>query len=88
MAEEISVPKKFANFLDVFSKKLVAVLPYCSDINEYIINLEPNKKLSYGLIYSLGPIELTTLKTYIEANLANGFIRPSKSLVRAPILFV
>ena len=28
------------------------------------------------------------LKTYIETNLANGFIRPSKSLAGAPILFI
>ena len=27
------------------------------------------------------------LKTYIKINLANGFIRPSKSFVCAPILF-
>ena len=32
-------------------------------------------------------MELETLKTYIETNLANGFIRPSKSPVGAPILF-
>ena len=28
------------------------------------------------------------LKTYIKANLASGFIKPSKSLVGAPILFI
>ena len=33
----------------------------------------------YGPIYSLGPIELEILKAYIETNLANGFMRPSKS---------
>ena len=32
-------------------------------------------------------MELETLKTYIETNLANGFIRPSKSPTGAPILF-
>ena len=32
-------------------------------------------------------MELETLKTYIETNLANGFIRPSKSPAGAPILF-
>ena len=35
----------------------------------------------------LGPVELETLKTYIETNLANGFICPSKSPAGAPILF-
>ena len=32
-------------------------------------------------------IELQMLKIYIENNLANGFIRPSKSLAGAHILF-
>ncbi len=32
-------------------------------------------------------MELETLKAYIENNLANGFIRPSKSPVGVPILF-
>ncbi len=38
-------------------------------------------------MYNLGPVELETLKAYIKNNLANGFIRPSKSPTRAPILF-
>ncbi len=41
----------------------------------------------YGHIYSLRPVELETLKAYIENNLASGFIRPSKSPAGAPILF-
>ena len=32
-------------------------------------------------------MELEILKTYIENNLANGFIRPSKSPAGAPIFF-
>ena len=32
-------------------------------------------------------VELETLKAYIEINLANGFIRPSKSLANTLILF-
>ena len=38
-------------------------------------------------MYNLGPVELETLKAYIETNLGNGFIRPSTSLAGAPILF-
>ena len=37
--------------------------------------------------HSLGPVALETLKAYLETNLANRFIRPSKSPVGAPILF-
>ena len=56
-------------------------------MNEHAIKLEEGKQLLFGPIYSLGPIELETLKTYIETNLANGFIRPFKSPTEALILF-
>ena len=56
-------------------------------MKEHAIKLEEGKQPPFGLIYSLGPIELETLKTYIETNLANGFICPSKFPAGAPILF-
>ena len=56
-------------------------------MNEHAIELEEGKQPPFGPIYSLGPVELETLKTYIETNLANGFIRSSKSPVGALILF-
>ena len=46
-----------------------------------------SKQPPFGLIYSLSPIELKTLKTYIKTNLANDFIHPSKSPAGALILF-
>ena len=58
---------------------------HCS--SDHAIDLEEGKQKPYGPIYSLRPVELKTLKTYIQINLANGFIRPSKSPVGAPILF-
>ena len=64
-----------------------AELPENTGINEYAIKLEKGKQPPFGPIYSLGPVELETLKIYIETNLANGFIRPSKSPTGAPILF-
>jgi len=39
-----------------------------------------------GRIYNLSEFELRTLKAYIEANLANGFIQLSSSPAAAPIL--
>ena len=57
-------------------------------INDYPINLLDDKQPLYGLIYSLGPVKLETLKTYIKANLASGFIRPSKFPAGTLILFV
>ena len=63
-------------------------LPEHTEINNQLINLLDDKQPLYRLIYSLGPVELEMLKTYIEANLAIGFIRTSKSLAGALILFV
>ena len=56
-------------------------------MNEHAIKLEKGKQPLFGPIYSLGPVELEMLKTYIKTNLANGFIRPSKFPAGAPILF-
>ena len=57
-------------------------------INDHPINLLDNKQSPYYLIYSLGPVELAMLKTYIEAKLASNFIRQSRSHSGAPILFI
>ena len=56
-------------------------------INDHSIELIYEQPLLYELIYSLRPIELETLKTYIKTNLANSFIRLSKSLAKALIFF-
>ena len=64
-----------------------AELPENTGMNEHAIKLEEGKQSPFGPIYSLGPIELKTLKTYIKTNLANGFIRFFKSPAGALILF-
>ena len=64
------------------------MLPECTGFNNYAIKLKNGKQPTYEPIYSLGPVELEILKTYIETNLANGFIRPLKSLADALILFI
>ena len=62
-------------------------LPENTGMNEHAIELEEAKQSPFEPFYSLGSVELETLKTYIKTNLANGFICPSKSPVGAPILF-
>ena len=71
----------------MFSKESAAVLPEHTEINTYAIDLKEGKQPLYEPIYSLGLVKLETLKIYIEINLANGFIRPSKSPAGALILF-
>ena len=81
------VPAEYSDYSDVFSAEHVAELPENTGINEHPIKLKLGKQQLFGPIYSLGPVKLETLKTYIKTNLANGFIRPSKSPAGAPILF-
>lgn len=74
MAQKISISKRNADFLVVFSEKSVVVFLDCLNINIYAINLELDKQSPYKPIYSLGPVELEIFKTYTKANLANRFI--------------
>ena len=60
-------------------------LPKNTEMSEHAIKLEENKQLLFSPIYSLKPVELEILKTYIKINLANSFIRPSKSPTGASI---
>ena len=83
----VAISAEYSDFEDMFSKESAAVFPKHIEINTHAIDLEEGKQPPYRPIYSLGPVELKTLKTYIETNLANGFIRPSKSPAGAPILF-
>ena len=88
VAEEVKIPTEYSDFSNVFSEEKASILPEVTELNQHAIELQEGQQPPYGPIYSLGPVELETLKTYIETNLANGFIRPSKSPTGAPILFV
>ena len=81
------VPAEYSNYSSNFSAENAAELPENTGTNEHAIELEKGEQPPFGLIYSLELVELETLKTYIKTNLANGFIRPFKSLTGAPILF-
>ncbi len=52
------------------------------------INLEEGTKPFHGPIYSLLPLELTVLRKFLEENIQNSFIHPSKSPWGSPVLFV
>ena len=81
------VPNKYVDFADIFFLDLVSKLPKHTRINNYAIKLVNGQLQPYGPIYSLKLIELKTLKAYIEINLANGFIRPSKLPIDASMFF-
>ena len=85
--EEVKILDEYSDFTDVFSEEKTLVLPERTKLNEHAIDLEDGKQPPYGPIYSLGPVELETLKAYIETHLKTGIIRPSKSPAGAPIPF-
>ena len=88
LAKKVTVLAKYSDFAEVFLEESANVFPEQIKVNEHFIKLEKGNKLSYGPSYSLEPVELKTLKIYIETNLANGFIRASKLPASAPILLV
>ena len=88
IAKKVTVPAKYSDFTDIFSRESAEVLPKRIGMNKHAIELEDAKQSPYRPIYSLGPVELEILKIYIKTNLANNFIQPLKSPAGAPILFV
>jgi len=80
------IPAIYRYFVDVFSKTKAETLPTHRS-TDHAIDLEPGYNLPYGRIYNLSEFELRTLKAYIEANLANGFIQRSSSPAAAPMLY-
>ena len=83
----IQLPHKYNDFADVFDKEKANILPEHRPY-DCPIDLQPGKDPPWGPIYNLSPTELEALRQYIDENLANGFIRHSKSPAGAPIFFV
>jgi len=82
-----SVPEAYHDFADVFSKvKALVLAPH----REYDlkIELEEGAPLPPGRLYSLSPVELETLRGFIDENLCFGFICLTSSSHAAPVLFV
>ena len=78
---------KYLDFADIFLPDLASKLLEHIKINNHTIKLIDVQQPSYRPIYRIEPVELEMPKAYIKTNLANGFIRPSKSPVGALILF-
>ena len=76
-----------SDFKNIFLAKEALVLLEYTELNKNAIKLENGKQPPHEPIYSLGPVELETLKIYIETHLKTGFIQPSKSPTGTPILF-
>ncbi len=70
----IKILAKYSNYADLFSTDLVIELPENTGMNKHIIKLIDGKHLPYAPIHTLSPVELETLKTYIETHLKTRFI--------------
>jgi RNase H-like domain found in reverse transcriptase/Reverse transcriptase (RNA-dependent DNA polymerase)/Integrase zinc binding domain len=81
------VPEVYHEFADVFSRqKANTLLPHRDcDLK---INIDEGVKIPVGPIYLLSKFELKTLWEVIDENLKTGFICPSNSPFRAPVLFI
>ena len=82
-----ALPEQYKSYQDVFEKKKADILPL-HRLYDCAINIEDGAQVPFGPIYNLSQDELATLKEYIDENLAKGFIRHSKSLASASIIFV
>jgi hypothetical protein len=79
--------QEYHEFSDIFSKGKVETLSEHRPYN-LKIDLEEGQAPPPGRMYSLSPLELGPLRTFIEDNVRSGFIRPTNSLHGAPILFM
>jgi len=82
-----TVPLEYHDYADVFSKAKASELPPHCDY-DLKIDLEEGTSPPLGTLYSLSPVELSALRTFIDENLKTGFIRPTASSHAAPVLFV
>ncbi len=86
-SEIVTQPEVYKDFEDVFSTKNACHLPLYEDL-DHTIDLIDDKQLSYKLIYNFSQNKLSIFRTYIDQNLANRFIRLSKSPAGALIFIV
>ncbi|QRW11768.1 Retrotransposable element Tf2 protein [Ceratobasidium sp. AG-Ba] len=83
-----TIPEEFMEFIDVFSKELFKKLPELRSFDCNIDFQEGSDLPKPAKVYPLSPIESRTIKEFIDQELADGKIRPSKSPIASPCFFV
>ncbi|SPC65160.1 related to pol protein [Ustilago sp. UG-2017b] len=81
------IPKPYQHLRDVFDEVEADKLPHHTEHDLHLELLEGGKP-PQGPLYLKGPREMSELRKYLDENLEKGFIRPSKSPTRSPVLFV
>ncbi|XP_042299927.1 uncharacterized protein LOC121917880, partial [Sceloporus undulatus] len=82
----LGFPEVYRDLGEVFEEKECDVLPPHRD-TDCAIELNPGVAPPKPKMYPMTPREMSTLKEFIEKNLARGFIRPSSSPFGAPVFF-
>ncbi|SNX85847.1 related to Gag-pol polyprotein [Melanopsichium pennsylvanicum] len=83
----VEIPAPYYPLKDVFDEVEADKLPPHTK-HDLHIELLPSSTPPQGPLYLKGPKEMAELRKYLEENLEKGFIRPSKSPARSPVLFV
>jgi len=78
---------EYHNFLDVFSCKLINILPE-RRFYDHKIQLQKSKTSTFEPLYNMSQDELQVLKKYLKNNLIKDFIQVSSFLAISSILFV
>lgn len=65
---------KYSDYINIISFNIVIELPENTGINKYVIELIDGNQPPYRPIYTLSPVELERLKTYIKTYLKTEFI--------------
>src|SRR6266436_673286 len=78
---------QYHDFRDVFSKEAFDELPPWKAW-DHASDLTPETELPHSQMFPLSPAEQKELDNFLQENLANGRICPSKSPMGAPVFFV
>lgn len=80
------IPEAYKSLAEVFSETQAETLPPHRK-GDHSIDLLEGATPPFGPMYNLSAKELAVLREYLNNNLANGFIQPSRSSAGAPVLF-
>lgn len=85
--ESLLMPAEYTDYANVFSSNEGnQTFPLSKQV--HTIDLEGNTLPTMGLISPLAKRELEALREYLRSAMEKGWIQPSSSLIRAPILFI
>ncbi|QRV99033.1 Retrotransposable element Tf2 protein [Ceratobasidium sp. AG-Ba] len=87
IAATAELPTRYSEFSKIFTEEEISPLPPHRPYDCEII-LKPDAVPRHGPIYSLGPREDEELRKTVTKQLEAGLIRPSKSPMASPVIFV